>query len=379
MRMSRRHLMTTTIGAVAIALGSRSTGVSAQANNPEMKSVNLECGNYSKDITHFIQASDMTLSWLMNQIQPDGQYPEPIVDLTGYFKVAYLFTITGRLEQANRLVSEIGDRFLQANGDFKVSPTRKSDQVDYYEKVWGYANAWIVFIAHKLGRFEISYPAWNYLEKMYLPEIGGYISNDPDSNDEPVIDLLATTHSGHAALYMGNLERARQCANLVMTFLTTQPDIQTGCFFRMNKQGRFIKDYAEEDAGYFYLDSTKREQFYFMAGYPIAFLSLLYRKTGDAKYLEFASLYFDFASQCTGIFESHFSHKVAWGASILYNLTGDTRYADFAVKVGNYLVEIQHESGAWFHDTPPRIAYDQSAECASWLRQICAEICDRRT
>jgi len=146
--------------------------------------------------------------------------------------VAYLVCITGQLEQANRLVSAIRARFIRPDGDFRISATQKSGQVDYSEKVWGYANAW-------------------------------------------------------------------------------------------------------------------------------------------------ARKYFDFAAACRGVYASHFSHKVAWGAAILYKLTGERRYADFARRIADLLVDLQHPGGAWFHGTPPWIAYDQSAECVAWPRQISAEFCDR--
>ena len=365
-------------GATAVAAGVKTTtGLAGTPDKTTLIPPPLGCGPYSADIARFRTASDLGMSWLLGKLHTDGSWPEPIADLTGYFKVAYLFCIAGQLEQANSFVSEIKTRFMQPNGDFKISPTQKSGQVDYYEKVWGYANAWIIFISHKLGRFEVSYPAWDYLETLYHPDTGGYISNDPDAGGETIVDLLSTTHGGHTALYMGQLERAERCAELVVDFEWAQPDRQSGMYLRMDGRGNYLSKYPADEAAYYFLSATDPEQLYFMAGYPVAFLALLYRHTGKPVYLSTAVRYFDFAANCTGVFDSHFSHKVAWGASILYNLTGQQRYADFAVKVADLLVRLQHQSGAWFHDAPPYVSYDQSAECASWLRQISSEICDR--
>lgn len=366
------------VGAAAVAAGVNITATPARTARPVDKAPPLDCGAYSAGITRFRGASERGLNWLLGNRQPNGTWSEPVIDLTGYFKVAYLFCIAGQLEEANRLISEIKNRFMQPSGDFKISPVRKSAHVDYYEKVWGYANAWITFIAHKLGRFDVSYPAWNYLESLYQPAVGGYTSTDPDSDEEAVVDLLSTTHVGHTALYMGRLARAQRCAELVIEFERGQADRQSGMYLRMNGTGRYVTSYPGSEKGYYFLSAEEPGQLYFMAGYPIAFLALLYRQTAKPQYLLSAKRYFDFAENCTGVFDSHFSHKVAWGASILYNLTGERRYGDFAVKIAELLVRMQHQGGAWFHDAPPHVSYDQSAECASWLRQISSEICDRQ-
>jgi rhamnogalacturonyl hydrolase YesR len=107
----------------------------------------------------------------------------------------------------------------------------------------------------------------------------------------------------------------------------------------------------------------------------VAFLGLLYRTTGKIEYLEAARRYFGFAADCTGVFDSHFSHKVAWGAAILHNITREEKYAEFACRIADLLLAMQDGGGAWFHDQPHYVSYDQTAECASWLRQISAELC----
>ena len=376
--VTRRKLLSALLaaGSGAAYITSISAAETAVGNNI-FKSAPLSCGRYTDQVAMFKHASDKALNWLLTQLHTDGSFGPAVNELTGYFKVAYLFCISGQLEQANRLITHIESRFMQPNGDFKISPTNKSLHVDYYEKVWGYANAWIAFIAQKLGRFDVSYPAYQYLEKLYHPGVGGYISTDPDSNSEPVIDLLSTTHIGMTSLYLGELDRAEACVDLVVDFEWNQPDLAAGMFLRMNDRQQYLTEFPENERAYYFLSATEANQLYFMAGYPVAFLGLLYRQTMKPLYLSAARRYFDFAVNCEGVYESHFSHKVAWGAAIMYNITGERRYVDFAIRIANLLVELQHESGAWFHDQPPYVSYDQTAECASWLRQISSEICDK--
>lgn len=253
----------------------------------------------TKNINNYIQGSDKALTWLLNQLQKDGSFGPDVKELTGYFKVCYLFSISGRLSEANRLMTHMKNNFMQPDNDFKYSAKLKSKDVDYYEKIWGYANAWITFTAQKLGRFDVSYPAYEYLEKLYNENTGGYISNNPNTTGKAIVESLSTTHIGHVSLYLGQLGRAESCGRLIMEFEERQPDISRGMYLRMNEQGKFIKHYPDDEAAYYYLDREKPNQLYFMAGYPIAFLGLLYRVTGKIDYLESAKRYFNFAADST--------------------------------------------------------------------------------
>lgn len=377
--LTRREALS---GIVQTGLGIGITGMAlntvAYGGEPidKLRSQKVSCDPYTKNINNYIQGSDKALTWLLNQLQKDGSFGPDVKELTGYFKVCYLFSISGRLSEANRLMTHMKNNFMQPDNDFKYSAKLKSKDVDYYEKIWGYANAWITFTAQKLGRFDVSYPAYEYLEKLYNENTGGYISNNPNTTGKAIVESLSTTHIGHVSLYLGQLGRAESCGRLIMEFEERQPDISRGMYLRMNEQGKFIKHYPDDEAAYYYLDREKPNQLYFMAGYPIAFLGLLYRVTGKIDYLESAKRYFNFAADCEGVYESHFSHKIAWGAAVLYNISKDQRYADFACRIADLLLKIQGSEGAWFHDKPPFISYDQTAECASWLRQISAEICD---
>lgn len=317
--------------------------------------------------------SDATLAWLLQRLQDDGSFGADVDELTSYFKPANLFTIAGRLTEANRVLTHLERRYMQPNGDFMMSAEDKSAKIDYYEKVWPYANGWIAFTAHKAGRFDISYPAMRFLRGFHHPRTGGFTSTPP-SVEPPEIDLLATTHLGLVSLYLGERAMAASAAGLVRRFITAQPDIDRGLLIRMDARGAFIEDWPQSDAPYYFLDARAPEQFYFLAGFPIAFLGKMYRATGETAHLDAARAYFDFARDCEGIGASHFAHKVGWGASVLYNLTGEQPYADFALRVAQYLIGIQDEAGAWFAGEAPAVSYDQSAECAIWLRQIAAEL-----
>ena len=142
----------------------------------------------------------------------------------------------------------------------------------------------------------------------------------------------------------------------------------------MTSSGELIRNYPEEETGFYFLDAGKAGQFYFMTGYAAAFLATMHLLSGKPDYLSCAQRYFDFTIATTGVYESHFSHKLAWGASLLYRITGEQKYRKAAMRVADFILGMQDENGQWFSGTPPHVYLDQAAECGIWLRTIAAEL-----
>lgn len=323
-------------------------------------------------------ASDRAVAWLLEQRRDDGGFGPDAVDMTCYHKAAYLFGLAGETAAANRILSLVKARYLQPDGDFLIAPGRKVQHVNYNELTWGYSNGWFALAAHRAGRFDISWPAYAYLQRLRHAGSGGYTSTAPHQAGHPVIELLATAHCGTLDLYLGNRERATAAADLVRRFETAQPGRSAGMFLRMDGDGAFILEFPAADAAFYFLDATAPGQFYFVPGYAAAFLCQMYLVTGTAAYLESARAYVDFAAGTAGVFDTHFSHKLAWGASLLYRVTGESRYRDIAARIVDVIADLQGDDGAWFGDQPPHVALDQTAECAIWLRTVPAEL-DART
>lgn len=226
-----------------------------------------------------------------------------------------------------------------------------------------------------MERFDISYPAYQYLKSFYHPEYGGFTTNKPYGQADNTMDVLSISHLGLTALYFGDIEKATGAVNLLQKFVSLQPDTKFGFYLRMSDEGKIITELPKEKEGFYILSATEPNQAYFMIGYPIAFLGKLYRATGDSCYLETAKSYLDFALNCHDSISSfYFSHKVAWGAAIIANSAKDSRYVNLSKSIIDYLLSIQDESGAWLKGEPAHTSFDQTAEIAIWLREISAEL-----
>lgn len=310
----------------------------------------------------------------MGQQRQDGSYGPQIEDLASYYKSPYLFFISGRSDAATRLLAHVKQAFMQPSGDFMTSSDHKSANGAFVE-YWAYTNAWIAMAAQKMGRFDIAYPAYQYLQSFFHERSGGFTTRRPCGKAGNIVDVLTTAHLGLTALYYGEIGKATLAGKLLQRFIAAQPDLHSGFCLRIDDGGELVTDFAQEAAMFHRVSAVEPQQAYFMIGYPIAFLGKLHMATGASGYLEAATRYLDFAMGChESIRAFHFSHKVAWGAAVVAGLTGEAAYSEFSRSIADYLLSIQDASGAWLKDEPAHTAYDQTAEIAIWLREIASEL-----
>jgi hypothetical protein len=289
--------------------------------------------------TTYQQSADRAVEWLAGQMKEDGSLQIPVEDLACYYKAPYMLFISGKIQEANHMLSYIQKTFGQENGDFTTSRDLKSVNGNFIE-YWAYMNGWIALTAQKMGRFDVAYRAYDYLQSFYHPRQGGFTTQQPYGQSDNTMDVLTTAHLGLVALYLGDLKKAQTAGHLIQTFLFLQPPNQT----------------------------------YFMLGYPIAFLGKLFAATNDSRYIDTAKEYLEFLLTSQGNLRTfHYSHKVAWGAAILAKVTNDARYVDLARSIADYLVQTQGQDGRWLQDEPAYTFFDQTAEIAIWMREICNE------
>jgi hypothetical protein len=67
----------------------------------------------------------------------------------------------------------------------------------------------------------------------------------------------------------------------------------------------------------------------------------------------------------------HFAHKVAWGSAELGRATGNVEHLPLSARIAERLIAAQDASGSWLADQLPCARFDQSAEVAIWLLEIC--------
>jgi hypothetical protein len=322
--------------------------------------------------TRYEQAADRAVGWLAARLRDDGSYGPKVDDLACYYKSPYLFHLSGRTRDAAGLLAFIRSRFMRADHDFVTAAGHKSDNAAFTE-YWAYPNGWLAIAAQRMGRFDIAYPAFEYLRSCHEPDQGGFRTGEPTASSEA--DALTTAHLGLACLYLGDVQRAEGAGRWLARLLAAQPDLRTGLFLRVDRCGELVRDVPAGKAAFFVVRAHEPDQAYFMIGYPIAFLAKLFEATGEDAHLRAARGYLDFALSCEGDLRScHTSHKVAWGAAVLARITGDPRSAALAVTIADHLLGIQDPSGVWLADQPAHTMFDQTAEIAIWLQEISAEL-----
>jgi len=293
-------------------------------------------------------------------------------DLACYYKLPYLMQLAGRPVQAHRLLDGIRDRFLRSNGDFLNSDMAKT--MDPVLALYpGYMNGWIAMAAQKLGRFDLSFPAWTYLRGFWRSDLGGFGIDPATRGADGGIEVLMCAHLGLTALYLGDLDRARDTGHALQRFLALQGTPETSFFLRMTGAGGLQTDFPAEAAGLHVIVADQPGQAWFFIGYPMAFLARLYRATGDSEHLSTAQGYFDFAQRCAPhMVGEHFAHKVAWGAAELARATGEIAPRALSAEILGYLIAAQDSDGTWMADQSMHTCFDQSAEVAIWLLEIAA-------
>ncbi|HKR48006.1 MAG TPA: hypothetical protein VJT72_00230 [Pseudonocardiaceae bacterium] len=317
--------------------------------------------------TRYEQAADRAVEWLAIRLRDDGSYGPEADDLACYYKSPYLFQLSGRAGEAACLLTFIRDRFMRPDHDFTTSAGHKSDNAVFTE-YWAYPNGWLAMAAQRMGRFDVAYPALEYLRSYHDPEQGGFLGANG-------ADALTTAHLGLVCLYFGDLERAHGAGRWLARLLAIQPDLGEGLLLRRDRSGHIVRDIPEGQAVFHLVSAHEPDQAYFMIGYPVAFLAKLFEATADDAHLRAARGYLDFGLSCNGNLRScPTSHKVAWGAAILARITGDARCAELAVSIADHLLDIQDSSGAWLVDQPAHTTFDQTAEIAIWLQEISAEL-----
>lgn len=313
-----------------------------------------------------------TVDWLVARTREDGSLGGECTDLACFYKLPALMQLAGRAEQAHRLLDHVRERFLFPDGDLRTSAATRTDDavLSLYP---AYMSGWIAIGAQRTGRFDLSFPVWGRLRDHWNEGLDGFAIEAAAEGGGDVVELLTCAHLGLAALYFGDLELARGAARTLRRFLDLQPSPETRFYLRMAEDGTLQTEFPREAAGLYMVAADQPGQAWFFIGYPMAFLSRIYRATGEARHLAAAREYFAFAQRCTpNLFAEHFAHKVAWGSAELASVTGDPAPRALSAEIARHLVAAQDADGTWMSDQPLHTQVDQSAEVAIWFLEIAA-------
>lgn len=316
------------------------------------------------------QAATKTVDYFQFQLQHDGSLGKNAKDLACYFKLPMMFLSANKKEHSQFVLSFIQSNFMTEDGDFKTKNNLKSIKPEYAE-FWNYPNGWIIRAANKTNRQDILEKSYHYFLSSIVDNNNLFLTNHPELKNG-ISDVLTIAHHGLIHLEKNNMQLANIAGNFLCEIIEQQKtNLTHGFYLRTDAHKKIITHFEPKDARFYFINPKQPEQLYFMIAYPCAFLALLFKNNNEKRYLEYANELSNFALSCQDyIFNSHFSHKLAWAASILYSMTKDLRYLNFIAAISNYFIKNQSENGLWFEDQDLNTSYDQSAEIAYWFLEI---------
>ena len=335
-----------------------------------------------------LNAIERSAEWLVSRQGEDGS-----IKLEGgvtardpqcYYKLIWPLTLTGRLREANRTASYIKSAFMLENGDFSGGAPRSAEEW-FQWRYYTYLNVWIVIGAHKLGRFDISIPGIRYMLKYRDPRTGGFCNEKPYPEGEYIEDALSASYNGLACLYLNRLAEARGAGDFLMRLMRLQPEFKERFYAAFDARRGLITSFPSEEAVNRVVEAGEKEQYYYIIGYPIIFLSKLYQATGEDRYLEAAREYFNFTKLCQDdVYASPPSGKLGWGCAALYGITGDREVGEAVKSEVRYLLRTQDEEGCWsrfpsfkryLNGEPYPLSgrVDITGEFCAWLSEIFQE------
>ncbi|HHW47089.1 MAG TPA: hypothetical protein GXX14_00520 [Clostridiaceae bacterium] len=282
---------------------------------------------------------------------PDGGYIWEGYAVDAYHKQAYSWALQGHFDEAHRLLNWVRDNRLQADGQLK----------EYNGDI--YKHSWMCHGAHRLGRFDVSYPIMSFILTCQAP-CGGF----PHFAGDKLVRALSTAWTGVTALYLGNIDAATKAAKCCISMLEQQPD-ENRYYYQMTLDGKLATEKEFPNAEF--IDATKLKQSYWEVGLSMLLMDRMYQVTKDPAYLEYARRYFEFLLRCR---EDNFSYwgsgKGALAAAIYYTFTDDKRALDAAYKFCDFVVETQKENGGFQYEDEPDelLIYVDHAACFSvWV------------
>jgi len=317
-----------------------------------------------------LRAAESAFAWLKARLEREEQWAAASLPLSVYYKVPYLFLITGHLEPCRLGLSWIRDNLLTPEGALLRVPAQEDKRIPAGVR----ESAWVARTAHFSGRFEISYPVIDFLASCQGQSTGGVYDTLAGSHASDA-DVRSAACAGLAFLAGGRLKEARRAGDFLAQTVMRQID-SNRFHVRVDTMGRPVTSYPRKDREHYSLSQARGKTELSFLGMPMVFLCRLHLATGEAEWLDAAADYF-------AVSERHARHgwmapgagTVGWGAAALYDLTRRRFYYDAAEAVAQTLIKRLGRDGAYRTrrdiGDPERIRL--TAEVAVCLREAVRE------
>ncbi len=316
-----------------------------------------------------------SIEWLLTQINPDGSVNPVSKGAIAFYKLPWALVLGGRAKEARAIIDWIVKETLSPEGDLK-SEKRQKFHLDYYT----YPNGWICLSSHLLSLFNISYPLWKYISSFQSPDSGGYCSRAPYGERENLQDAISTAWCSFVGLHLGKVEEAKKAAKFLQMLWDIQPDRENFFYYYWSpEKGLITEKPAEEPDERFIRVAAReeRENWLYILGAVIAFLSKFYLVSKEEGSLNLARELFDFVMRCNPIlYKSESCGKLCFASIFLYQATGEKRYLEAAEKFMTSLLKIAHPEGYWVRGGGPTAS--STAEFCVWRTYLLATVDEGR-
>lgn len=290
------------------------------------------------------QAAIKAIKWLIRQQNDDGSFQPLAEGMAGFHKVPYALALSGQSGRGARLCTWIVDNSLDDDGDLGATFGRHG----LFERYYGYAPAWVIAGAQRLGQFGLSRRAWDFIGSLQHPDTGGFLRAGPDASLEDEQDILGTAAAGLAALYIGDERAATEAGDFLVRRWENLPSTGEKMYLMVRRGEEPVRVYGEGLDDEYVLTLDEPGQWYFVPGLAAGFLARLAEATGERSYMHVAQEYVDF---CEGGHEDRYtgprSGFFGWAASIIYASTGNVNYQRIAENVVQGMVARQAPDGSW--------------------------------
>jgi hypothetical protein len=327
----------------------------------------------------YLQAVKRAQEWIINHQESDGGFGPAVETLSHHMAVPASLLQTGHPTEAAKLVSYIKKRFIPPNGTFDMPEWKAGRPGALFE--YCYAPSWVIYGAHLNSAFDASIPSMPHILDFQDPGTGGMFGSPKDKEQKKgLISAPVTCIAGQAALVTGHLAEAKRMGGHILHLIEKNPDLEKEFYPAWDTERGLLMG---ADTPSFpnmprVLVRNAPGQHHYLTGMMIAYLSDLFRATGEKKYLDGAETIYAFAAGGSpAIYENTLSHKFAWGCSWLFRATGKSEHLESACKVCDYLVGIQEQDGTFVHyglvkssaDWPYSPRLNTTAQFSLWIHR----------
>lgn len=309
--------------------------------------------------------------WVGATLKDEGSLGENCQDVLAYYKVPYLFSLSGLQEPAHRVLNFMSSNFFQVEksgqahvGAQNVLKGLKDEGI--------HALAWIIIGAHRLGRFDLSYPLSQDLRGYYDPSQGAFTNCAPCGQAEAVLDVLSSALLGWMYLFLGDLNKAKRAGNFLQRALSLQTSLPTPFYLRMDDKGRFISNFDPQQAAHFVIQSHHQSPFvYKHLSLMVGVLVNIFWVTQEESYLRSAKAYQEVAQTVP---ENGMCGQLAWGPAVLAKVTQEQRFIDQCTQIMDAVLAQQEQDGRWGDPQGHTQTFERTTENAIWCQEVLCEL-----